>query len=63
MSIDSDFTPVVKVNGSTVTNYTADFVAGKIVFEAAPPAPDSAGRDNVSVEFKKTVPTYKESRY
>lgn len=54
--IDTDFAPVVKVNDSTVTNYTVNYGAGKIVFTTAPAAPLTDGQDNVSVEFKKTVP-------
>ena len=51
--IDTDYAPVVKVNDAVVTNYTVDYTAGKITFDAAPAAPLTDGQDNVSVEFKK----------
>ena len=52
-NIDSDFTPIVKVNGNAVTAFTTDFTAGKITFTTAPTIPLTDGQDNVSVEFKK----------
>ena len=64
MSIDDDFVPIVKVNDAVVptANYTVDYAEGKITFKnAAPDAPGTAGQDNVSIEFKKTVPGYRES--
>ncbi len=57
--IDSDFEPVVKVNGEVVTNYTVDYADGKIVFNTAPEEPLTDGQDNVSIEFKKTIEKYK----
>ena len=64
MNIDSDFIPVVKVNGVEVSGFTVDYTAGKISFtNSAPDAPQTDGQDNISVEFKKTVPGYKESIY
>ena len=61
-NIDEDFPPIVKVNDKTVSNYTVDYAAGKISFtNAAPDAPDTDGQDNVSIEFKKTVPGYRDS--
>lgn len=64
MSIDSDFVPIVTVDGAVVgtDEYTVDYKAGKISFiSKAPDAPATDGQDNVFVEFKKTVPGYKES--
>ena len=58
--IDSDFAPVVKVNGNVVTNYTVDYKAGMITFKTAPAEPLTDGQDNVSVEFRKTVVGHKE---
>ncbi len=53
--LDGDYTPVVKVNDKAVSNFTVDYAEGKIIFEEAPPSPLSEGRDNVSVQFKKSV--------
>ena len=61
-NIDTDYAPIVKVNGAVVTDgYTVDYTAGKISFTKAPDAPKTDGQDNVSVEFRKTVSTYRES--
>lgn len=60
-NIDTDYAPIVKVNGAVVTGYTVDYAAGKISFTKAPDAPKTDGQDNVSVEFRKTVSTYRES--
>lgn len=64
INIDSDFVPVVKHNDVVVekTEYTVDYAAGKISFiNSAPDAPLTDGQDNLVVEFKKTVPGYRES--
>jgi hypothetical protein len=58
---DNGFDVVVKVDDKVVTNYTVDRAAGKIVFDTAPPAPKTDGQDNVSIEFKKTVPGNREA--
>lgn len=57
-SIDSDFAPIVKVDGLVVNNYTVHYTAGKISFKTAPSAPKTDGQDNVSVEFRKTIAGY-----
>lgn len=54
-NIDSGYKPVVKVNDAVATNYTVDYKAGKITFTTAPAVPLTDGRDNVSVEYRKTV--------
>ena len=61
-SIDSDFLPIVKIDGKTAaTNtYTVDYEAGKIKFNTAPAAPLTDGQDNVIIEFKKKVSGYAE---
>ena len=59
-NIDSDYKPIVKLNGEAVSNYTVDYAKGKIAFSAAPDAPKTDGQDNVSVEFKKTVSGYRD---
>lgn len=57
-NIDSDFPPVVKVNGEVVDNYTVDYKAGKVTFNTVPPEPETDGQDNVSIMFRKTVAGY-----
>lgn len=59
MNIDKDFPPIVKVDGEVVNNYTVDYAEGKITFESVISEPLTAGQDNVSVEFRKTVEKYK----
>lgn len=57
--IDTDFNPVVKVNGSIVSNYKVNYKLGMISFTKAPAAPKTDGQDNVSIEFKKDVSGYR----
>ena len=61
-NIDSDYPPVVTVNGKRIINFSADYEAGKITFVDLfiPPAPLTDGQDNVSIKFKKTVDGYKD---
>ena len=61
--IDTDYFPIVKVNDESVTNkdYTVDFKNGKIIFNEVVSEPLTDGKDNVWVQFKKTVPSYKDS--
>lgn len=62
MNIDTDYPPIVKVDDVVVTEgYTVDYAAGKISFTKAPDAPKTDGRDNVSIEFRKTVQKYKDA--
>ncbi len=61
MNIDADYTPVVKVNGKAVTNFTTDFAEGKITFATAPAYPWTDGQDNVSIEFRKSMPRYRDN--
>ena len=61
MNIDEDFEPIVKVEDKVVTNYTVDYKNGKITFDQVISEPLTDGRDNVSVEFKKTVPGYRDN--
>ena len=56
--IDEDYAPVVKVNDKEVEGFTVDYAEGKITFTTAPEEPLTAGQDNVSVEFRKTVDGY-----
>ena len=57
-NITDDFLPEVKVNDVKVSNYTVDYLTGKISFTEAPSKPLTDGQDNVWVKFKKTVPGY-----
>ena len=62
VNIDEDFVPIVQLNGSVVpqSEYNVDYADGKITFINSPPeAPETDGQDNVSVEFKKAVPQYR----
>lgn len=60
-NLDTDFPPIVMVDDLVVTEgYTVNYTTGRISFTKAPDAPLTDGRDNVSVEFSKTVPGYKD---
>lgn len=59
-NIDQSFEPVVKVDGAAVSEFTVDYEEGKITFATAPAKPDTDGKDNVFVEFQKTVAGHKE---
>ena len=58
-NLDEDYTPVVKIDDVETSDFTVDYAEGKITFTNAPEAPLTVGRDNVSVEFRKTVEKYK----
>ena len=63
INIDSDFVPVVKVDGATIdqSEYEVDYADGCITFKNyAPDAPLTDGQDNVLIEFKKAVPKYRD---
>ena len=60
-NIDSDFEPIVKINDEVVSGYTVDYAKGLISFTLAPDEPLTDGQDNVSVQFKKTVPKYRDT--
>lgn len=59
-NIDTTFKPIVKVEDKVVSNYTVDYTKGKITFDAIVSAPLTDGRDNVSVEFQKTITKYRD---
>lgn len=61
MNIDTDFKPICTVNGKNVTEFTVDYDEGKITFASMPIAPLTDGQDNVTIEFKKTIPGYAEN--
>lgn len=56
--LDTDFSPIVKVDDKVVTNYTVNYTDGIITFDEIPSAPLTDGQDNISVEFSKTIPGY-----
>ena len=60
-NIDTDFAPIVKVNDKVVTNYEVDYEKGVITFSKAPDAPLTDGQDNISVEFSKTIPGFRDN--
>lgn len=63
MSIDEDFTPIVKIEDKVVEKayYGVDYKKGIIHLFDVVSEPLTDGQDNVSVEFKKTIPGYRES--
>lgn len=52
--IDTDYAVIVKVDDEAASGYEVDYKKGKITFDKAPAAPDTDGRDNIFVQFKKT---------
>jgi hypothetical protein len=56
--IDSDFVPIVKLNGEVFVQepetWAIDYKTGRLQFWEAPPEPLTPGQDNISVEFSKT---------
>ena len=56
--IDSDFAPIVKLNGEVFEQepetWAIDNKTGRLQFFFPPPAPETDGEDNISVEFSKT---------
>ncbi len=59
-SIDTDFQPVVTVNGVDTQDFTVNTSEGKIVFTTPPPEPLTVGQDNVTVKFRKTIAGYRD---
>ena len=61
-NIDTEFVPKVYVNGSLAANgYSVDYTKGKVTFIKAPEPPKTDGQDNITVEFSKTIATYRDS--
>lgn len=53
-NIDTDFVPVVEVNGEVIpAEYGVNYTNGYVRFEVAPTAPNTDGQDNVKIKFKK----------
>ncbi len=44
----------------TQDKFTVDRINGTVTFTEAPPEPDTVGKDNVIIEFSKTIPEYRE---
>ena len=59
--IDKDFEPVVTFTDQKDIQYQVDYATGRIDFSTAPSEPLTDGKDNVSIEFRKTVPKYKDN--
>lgn len=59
LNIDSDYEPIVKVDGEEVTDFTVDYEEGKITFSSVIPLPLTDGQDNVTVQFRKTIEEYR----
>lgn len=59
--IDSDFTPVVYIDGVQQSDFSVDYRGGVITFNTAPSAPLTDGQDNVTVRFLKTNEAYRSS--
>lgn len=60
LNLDIDYMPEITINGEKASDYTVNFITGRITFDVAPPAPLTDGQDNVTVKFKKTVSGYRE---
>lgn len=58
--IDTDFQPIVLVNGEQETNFTVDTTKGMIKFTTAPVEPLTTGQDNVTITFRRTVQGYRD---
>lgn len=63
MNLDSDYFPAVTVNGKGLdkSEFSVDYLSGKITFATAPAKPLTDGQDNVVVTFKKSVQRYIDS--
>lgn len=60
--IDTDFEPIVKsLDNQKLPDHTVNYAKGTITFATVPSAPLTDGKDNISVEFAKTVDKYKDS--
>lgn len=58
--LDSEAVKVWINDAEKTTGFTVDKVNGKVTFTDAPPEPDTVGKDNVIIEFSKTISGYKE---
>ena len=62
-NIDSDYKPIVEVNGEIVEKdkYEFSWEEGSVRFDKAPSEPETVGKDNVKITFKKTVKGYRDN--
>ncbi|MBQ3193789.1 MAG: hypothetical protein IJB59_09510 [Oscillospiraceae bacterium] len=58
--IDTDFTPVVTVDGDEVAVEKVDAKHGVVILKEAPGAPMTVGQDNVFIRYKRHVAGYAE---
>ncbi len=54
-NIDSDVLPTATVNGVSAAVASVNYTTGVVSFGGAPPAPSTAGVDNVEITFAKTA--------
>lgn len=60
-TFDSDYAVRVWINDEEVTTgFTAHPSLGKVTFNTAPTKPDTDGKDNVIIQFKKTIEGYRD---
>lgn len=59
-SFDTGSTVRAWVNDVETTAFTSDATTGKITFTTAPAEPDTAGADNVVIQFKRTIAGYRD---
>ena len=59
-NIDTDYTPIVWVNGEETTGFTTNYEKGFLTFNEAPDSPATVGQDNVIIQFKKEIEGYRE---
>lgn len=57
-NIDTDYKPIVTVDGEETDGFTVDYAKGIIKIVKAPGEPLTDGQDNVTVKFKKTISRY-----
>ena len=59
--IDDDYLPRVTFTDQNAIDFTVDYDEGTITFASVPSAPLTDGRDNISVQFRKTIDGYRDS--
>ena len=52
---DDDYTVRCWINDNEITEFTTSPENGKIIFNTAPPAPNTDGQSNVTIQFRKTI--------
>lgn len=60
-TIDSDYPVKVWIDGKEVTTgFKVDYKSNKVTFDKAPKEPDTAGADNVIIQFKKEMEGFRD---